>query len=384
MGGDGTEEADRLESLTKSSSGAGSSSQLVQKSQVAAPTLRARGGTAHSAAAAVAAEDPGDGGGGSDGFSSFTGEFRRLFTLPIARRRLFTDAVLSIEVQFGAEHGLVKVFFPRPAVCGFLTEQQQQTAHERLDYTLDDAQVLRDFFRLTEGITDEIQHRRRLAGSGEAFFVGTFLKVTTNESFEVVPWVLAMCLNFMLIISVRRPPDQFRSQGDSSFYFEPASFQAGVHGLGRALLIANLAMVLSTVALQAPLLWVSLERRAVDAASREVRLGPVRRRQLLRSCAVAFAPPLAWVVGLLIARTLIHLTGVDGQSPELRAIMQFIALIVTVPFLRALRTVLELRPFFLNSAARAFVFVYDTCTFEGLTWKLIFTIINVSKSSTFV
>eukprot|EP00613_Pedinella_sp_CCMP2098_P038450 CAMPEP_0171805808 /NCGR_PEP_ID=MMETSP0991-20121206/74941_1 /TAXON_ID=483369 /ORGANISM="non described non described, Strain CCMP2098" /LENGTH=221 /DNA_ID=CAMNT_0012418471 /DNA_START=111 /DNA_END=774 /DNA_ORIENTATION=+ len=85
------------------------------------------------------------------------------------------DSVLSIEVQFRPEHGLVKVFFPRPAVCGFLTEQQQTFAREKLDFTLDEAQVLREFFRLTDGITDEIRHRCYLA---EMSFVGAFLKVT--------------------------------------------------------------------------------------------------------------------------------------------------------------------------------------------------------------
>jgi hypothetical protein len=285
--------------------------------------------------------------------------------------------VLSIEVQFGPEHGLVQVFFPRPAVVAFLTEQQQLDTHEKLDYTLDDAQVLREFFRLSDSITDEIRHRRRLA---ETSFCGTFLNVTTNESFEVVPWVISMAINFILMVAVRRHPDELPNSngGDSSFYFHPPGFENGVYVLGLVLLVTNFASLVSTVALQAPLLWAALEHRAIDALSRELRLGPVRSKEIVRTVTVAFALPCAWVVGLLIARALIMRAEIDSQSPEVRTLLSLIAVAITIPFLRASRTVLNVRPFFLHQWARVFVFLYDTCTLEGLSWKLFFTIITVS------
>jgi hypothetical protein len=319
-----------------------------------------------------------DGRGGRDGdhgglahndeFAEFVHGFRKFITLPALRRHHFTDSVLSIEVQFGPEHGLVQVFFPRPAVVAFLTEQQQLDTHETLDYTLDDAQVLRDFFRQRHGITNEIRHRRRLA---EIYFVGTFLKVTTNSAFEVVAWVLSMVINFMVLIAVRR------NKADSRFHFEPPEIKHGVVGMGALLLLVNLAILVSTVALQAPLLWAALKRRATDASSRELRLGPVRPHEVRLLAARAFFPPLLWAVGLLVALSLIKITGVDAHSPELRSV-NLLLVVLVVPFLRASRKLLEDRPFFLHQWARVFVFIYDTCTFEGLDWKLIFTIVNVS------
>jgi len=186
------------------------------------------------------------------------------------RRRMFSDLVLSIEVQHG-EHGLVRVFFPRPAVCLYLSEQQKQAVHQRLDFTAADSQVLREFLRMHRSITDEVAYKKQLANQR---LLGTFLRVTTNENFQVFPWVLAMAINFVLVISISRSG----SEGLGPYEFDPPAFERGVYGLGAVLLAANLAEVLSTLALQAPILWTALDRRVAGERLREERSGPVRAR----------------------------------------------------------------------------------------------------------
>jgi hypothetical protein len=57
-----------------------------------------------------------------------------------SRRDMFGDMSLSIEVQY-AEHGLVRVFFPKPAICNLLSDAQKAITLERIDYTVDEAQV---------------------------------------------------------------------------------------------------------------------------------------------------------------------------------------------------------------------------------------------------
>jgi hypothetical protein len=285
------------------------------------------------------------------------------------RRRMFSDLVLSIEVQHG-EHGLVRVFFPRPAVCLYLSEQQKQAVHQRLDFTAADSQVLREFLRMHRSITDEVAYKKQLANQR---LLGTFLRVTTNENFQVFPWVLAMAINFVLVISISRSG----SEGLGPYEFDPPAFERGVYGLGAVLLAANLAEVLSTLALQAPILWTALDRRVADERLREERSGSVRARDVAADVARAFAPPAAYATAALVARELLVAAGVDQQSPALTQTMRFLALVLTVPFVRAGRKVGGKRPFILNRGVQGLVFVYDTATLEGLFWKLLFATINV-------
>lgn len=57
-----------------------------------------------------------------------------------SRRDMFGDMSLSIEVQYD-NHGLVRVFFPKPAICNLLSDAQKDLTHERIDYTVDETQV---------------------------------------------------------------------------------------------------------------------------------------------------------------------------------------------------------------------------------------------------
>ena len=285
------------------------------------------------------------------------------------QRRMFSDLVLSIEVQ-DSDHGLVRVFFPRPAVCLFLSEQQKQTVYERLDFTAADSQVLREFLRMFRSITDEIAYKKRLANKP---LLGMFLRVTTNESYEVFPWFLAMSINFMLAISISHTG----SDGLGPYEFDPPSFERGVFGLGTLLLAANLAEVISTLALQAPILWAGMYRRIGDEWLREDRLGPVPARDVISDVIRAFSFPAAYSVTALVARELLMAAGVDRQSIALTQVMRFLALILALPFVRAARKLFGNRPFILNSGVQAIVLAYDAATMEGLLWKLVFTTINV-------
>jgi hypothetical protein len=136
-----------------------------------------------------------------------------------ARRDMFGDMSLSIEVNF-AEYGLVRVFFPKPAICNFLSDEQKDRMHELLDYTVDDAQILRDFFRLTERLTDELRSKRVIAGDS---MIGK-LRFANNELIESMPWWLAIVINFIIIISVRR-------NAADEIHFEPESFRLGTFSL---------------------------------------------------------------------------------------------------------------------------------------------------------
>ena len=285
------------------------------------------------------------------------------------QRRMFSDLVLSIEVQDG-EHGLVRVFFPRPAVCLYLSDQQKQAVYDRLDFTAADSQVLREFLRRFRSITDEISYKKRLANKP---LLGMFLRFTTNENYEVFPWFIAMSINFMLAISISHTG----SDGLGPYEFDPPSFERGVFGLGTLLLAANLAEVISTLALQAPILWTALYRRVGDEWLREDRLGPVSARDVLSDTIRTFSFPAAYTVTALVARELLKAAGVDEQSIALTQLMRFLALILTLPFLRAARKLFGNRPFILYPVVQAVVLVYDAATMEGLFWEIVFTAVNV-------
>ena len=92
-------------------------------------------------------------------------------------------------MQFKGE--LVQVFFPRPAVCHYLTDEQKLLLHESLDYSLDGPQLLRDFFvrtvpnfaskdaTATVPLQDELEWKYKLA------MMGPIIASITDERFQV-------------------------------------------------------------------------------------------------------------------------------------------------------------------------------------------------------
>eukprot|EP00615_Pteridomonas_danica_P005209 CAMPEP_0114330600 /NCGR_PEP_ID=MMETSP0101-20121206/1867_1 /TAXON_ID=38822 ORGANISM="Pteridomonas danica, Strain PT" /NCGR_SAMPLE_ID=MMETSP0101 /ASSEMBLY_ACC=CAM_ASM_000211 /LENGTH=256 /DNA_ID=CAMNT_0001460681 /DNA_START=1703 /DNA_END=2470 /DNA_ORIENTATION=+ len=99
------------------------------------------------------------------------------------RRDVFGDRSLSIEVQFG-EYGLVRVFFPKPALCSLLSPSQKEKLYESLDYTLDDAQILREYFRLCEDFTDHLQSKQSISGNNAL----VRFRFAHYEVVESLPW----------------------------------------------------------------------------------------------------------------------------------------------------------------------------------------------------
>ena len=283
------------------------------------------------------------------------------------RRKMATNNVLSIEVQF-EHHGLIRVFFPRPAVLHYLSPQQMQSVHERMDYTADEGQVLRSFFTFANALTDEIEFKQQLAKSGRIF--GRFLKLTTNESFEMVPWALAMAINFLMLAGVRRrhPP---LDPNKANWEFYPPSSRVAVTVLGVLLLTANLSAVGSTVALQAPVRWAAAVRRAHEHHAKEDYNGDAAAH-----AAGDLVVPAAALAAGLVCRTVLEESGLDERSEALHAVMRALPLFVALPFVRAARRTLGRRPFAQHPAAHALVFAYDTATMESLVWKLVFLAIN--------
>ena len=72
-------------------------------------------------------------------------------------RAYFEDHVCTIEIQWGDK--LVRTCFPRPQVCSFLSDETKQATHELLDYTVEDGQLIRDFFAMATDLTDEMEPR---------------------------------------------------------------------------------------------------------------------------------------------------------------------------------------------------------------------------------
>jgi len=133
-------------------------------------------------------------------------------------RAYFEDHVCTIEIQWGDK--LVRTCFPRPQVCGFLTDESKQAAHERLDYTVEDGQLIRDFFAMATDLTDEMEHKMKLAGN-------YFLRVTTHDYFEILPYIAALVINFLMLISMHKSVDDTQIPT-----FKPAGFKDAIFVLG--------------------------------------------------------------------------------------------------------------------------------------------------------
>jgi hypothetical protein len=147
--------------------------------------------------------------------------------------------------------------------------------------------------------------------------------------------------------------------------------------LGWFLLFTNLAVLLSSVSLQAPILWSSHIRYHDLEKIKEEKFGPVRRSVRNRLLASNLAFPISCVILVSIAARLISLTNVESNSLVLSRMLRFISILLIIPFLTAFRKIASARPFVLRPIPRAYVMVYDLCTLEGLNTKLFFTAINV-------
>jgi hypothetical protein len=135
-------------------------------------------------------------------------------------------------------------------------------------------------------------------------------------------------------------------------------------------------MVVSTLALNAPILWVKLKRRVVAERASEERQ-PSRLTDMGMDAAKDFAAPCVFLVAVLVGREIVLATGIEGGSAALTNILRFVGVLLAVPFLRAARQTLSRRPFVLSPTAQAVVCAYDTATLAQLNWKLFFTAVSV-------
>ena len=135
-------------------------------------------------------------------------------------------------------------------------------------------------------------------------------------------------------------------------------------------------MVASTVALRAPILWRAIDRRHTEMRRTEERHGALPLRSVLQETFRAWMMPLALIVLVLGCRQLVLMTDIVESSRVVDYVLRFVALIILVPCLKALRVVCARRPFFLSLAPRTFVFVWDSVTQEEFGFKLAFCFIN--------
>jgi hypothetical protein len=234
-------------------------------------------------------------------------------------------------------------------------------------------QVLRDFFALADGITDEIQHKRWLKGLGPA--LGGFLRLAADDQVAALPWCLAVAINFLLLVGLRRSAHR-------GMYFRPEGFRGAVQALGQLLLAANLTRAVGAAALHGPVLWAAVRRRARAAALRDHRLsGSARMLDLARDAAAKLAGPTAAAVAVLAAQALVDATGRDTGGAAVATLFRCAALLVLVGVGSAAYAVCNQRPLLLKPGPQAFVFLVEAVRIEGIPSTLIYTLLNVRKNT---
>ena len=115
-------------------------------------------------------------------------------------RRFFKRHTASVEA-LAPTGGLVRVYFPRPVVCGYLTRKTRQTLQNGFDLSTEDTK----HYSLVESLDaahDEMQHRHAVSRSSA---LGSL--ITNLELWKNVSLVLAIILNICLLLGlgVRAP-----------------------------------------------------------------------------------------------------------------------------------------------------------------------------------
>ena len=146
------------------------------------------------------------------------------------------------------------------------------------------------------------------------------------------------------------------------------------------LLLANLSILVGTLALRAPILWLKLQRKATAEAEHEARHGTRRSRDIAHSSARQLAPPVLAAVLILVAQQLIDMTGIEIARGDIQTLFNCIAVFMMFPFANAFCRVFAERPFILQPLPFVYVFLHSVANMDGLGFIILFMCFNVSLS----
>jgi hypothetical protein len=95
-----------------------------------------------------------------------------------------------------------------------------QRFHEHMDYTQDEHRLLHSFLTLAVDLQDEMLCKQHMATSSQLlahppslpltprppgfYKTGWLLRITSDEKFEIVPWMMSLLINLMLLLSLRK------------------------------------------------------------------------------------------------------------------------------------------------------------------------------------
>lgn len=115
-------------------------------------------------------------------------------------RRFFKKHTASVEA-LAPTGGLVRVYFPRPVVCGYLTRKTRQGLQNGFDLSTEDTKHY-SLVECLDAAHDEMQHRHAVSRSSA---LGSL--ITNLELWKNVSLVLAIILNICLLLGlgVRAP-----------------------------------------------------------------------------------------------------------------------------------------------------------------------------------
>jgi hypothetical protein len=297
---------------------------------------------------------------------------------------LFEDSCLSIEVAFNGQ--LVETFFPRPAICTSLSEEQKLLLHESLDYSLDGPQLLRQFFIRTiphfasKDITanvpllDELEWKFQLAKSGR------IAQFVVNDRFQIAPWVVALVINMIIVLSIKRAGPK------NEIEVHPPHYESVIFGLGWMQLGLNAAVAASNACFNSPLLRQQNHRHYKYELHQAIGSGKIAQSffqqlftsRVLKDYWATFSPPVTLIVAVQGFRAAVLYQGTyHDESNILRAIVSLSTFLSLVPLLDAARDICRRRPAALTWASRIYVDSYDVIFHPQVKTSIVYFAMNL-------